>query len=92
MIIERIVWVSKLKDVKNYLFSLNEWFIILTHFSLASLFWDLGKQYRPRSDATERGVWLEASLFANRNFYPKKNKNETVHQTPLKLEMDSPNS
>ena len=28
----------------------------LTHMSLASLFWDLGKQWRPRSDATGRGV------------------------------------
>ena len=31
-------------------------FIALTHISLASHFWDIGKQCRPRSDATERGV------------------------------------
>ena len=28
----------------------------LTHISLASHFWDIGKQCRPRSDAAERGV------------------------------------
>ena len=43
----------------------------LTHISLASLFGDLGKQCRPRSDATERGVWSGSDLFANRNFYQK---------------------
>ena len=29
---------------------------IITHISLASQFWDIGKQCRPRSDAAERGV------------------------------------
>ena len=28
---------------------------ILTHISLASNFWDISKQCRPRSDAAERG-------------------------------------
>ena len=28
-------------------------FVNLTHISLASFLWDIGKQYRPRSDATE---------------------------------------
>ena len=43
--------------------------IVLTHISLASHFWDTGKQCRPRSDAAERGVWSGPSLFAYRNFY-----------------------
>ena len=52
-------------------------------------FGTLGKQCRPRSDAIERSVWSGSALFANRNFYKKSNKNETEHQTPLKLEIDS---
>ena len=40
----------------------------LTHIILASYFWDIGKQCRPRS---ERGVWSGSSLFANRNIYSK---------------------
>ena len=30
--------------------------LILTFISLASFLWDIGKQWRPRTDATERGV------------------------------------
>ena len=37
---------------------------ILTHFSLASLLWDIGKQNSPRCDAAERGVPSGAILFA----------------------------
>ena len=44
---------------------------ILTHISLASHFWDISKQCRPRSDAAERGVWSGSSLFADRNIYSK---------------------
>ena len=44
---------------------------VLTHISLASHFWDICKQRRPRSDAAERGVWSGSSLFAHRNFYSK---------------------
>ena len=41
----------------------------LTHLSLASLLWDIGKQNSPRCDATERGgVPSGAILFAQRNF------------------------
>ena len=36
----------------------------LTHLSLASLLWDIGKQNSPRCDATERGVPSGAILFA----------------------------
>ena len=31
----------------------------------------IGKQCRPRSDASESGVWSGSSLFANRNIYSK---------------------
>ena len=48
----------------------------LTHISLASHLWDIGKQCRPRSDATERGVWSGSTLFAHKNFYQKYDKNE----------------
>ena len=36
----------------------------LTHISLASYKRNIGKQCRPRSDATERGVWSGSTLFA----------------------------
>ena len=48
---------------------------ILTHLSLASLLWDIGKQHSPRCDAAERGVPSGAILFAYRNFIKKLNKN-----------------
>ena len=37
---------------------------VLTHLSLASLLWDIGKQNSPRCDAAERGVPSGAILFA----------------------------
>ena len=46
----------------------------LTHLSLASLLWDIGKQNSPRCDAAERGVPSGAILFANRIFVEKLNK------------------
>ena len=39
-------------------------FHCLTHLSLASHLWDIGKQNSPRCDATERGVSSGAILFA----------------------------
>ena len=36
----------------------------LTHLSLKSLLWDIGKQNSPRWDAAERGVPSGAILFA----------------------------
>ena len=36
----------------------------LTHLSLASVLWDIGKQNSPRYDAAERGVPSGAILFA----------------------------
>ena len=44
---------------------------LLTHLSLASFLWDVGKQYSPRWDAAERGVPSGAILFAQRNFIEK---------------------
>ena len=43
----------------------------LTHLSLASLLWVIGKQNSPRCDAAERGVPSGAILFAQRNFFGK---------------------
>ena len=40
----------------------------LTHISLASHFWYIGKHCRPR------GVWSGSTLFAHRNFYQKYDK------------------
>ena len=67
-------------------------FCLLTHLSLASFLWDIGKQCRPRSDTAERGVLSGSSLFAYRMFYQNFNKNENYHPTSLKTEMDLSNS
>ena len=45
--------------------------IVLTHLSLASLLWDIGKQHSPGCDAAERGVPSGAILFAWKNFIEK---------------------
>ena len=45
--------------------------IKLTHLSLASFLWDIGKQNSPRCDAAERGIPSGAILFAWRNFIEK---------------------
>ena len=44
---------------------------VLTHISLASLLWDIGKQYSPRCDAAKCDVPSGALLFAQRNFIEK---------------------
>ena len=49
-------------------------FILLTHLSLASFLWDIGKQNSPRCDAAKRGVPSGAFLFAQRNFIEKRDK------------------
>ena len=46
----------------------------LTHLSLASHLWDIGKHYSHRCDAAERGIPSGAILFAYRNFIKKWNK------------------
>ena len=59
---------------------------ILTHISLASFLWDIGKQCRPRSDATEYGVWSGSppSVYLQTVLLKSKKK----HLTTLKTEMD----
>ena len=57
-----------------HLISHNSQFDKLTHLSLASLLWDIGKQNSPRCDAAERGVPSGAILFAQRNFIEKSDK------------------
>ena len=59
---------------------------LLTHLSLASLLWDIGKQNSPRCDAAERGVPSGAILFAYRNFIEKWSKILKSHLWPLKNE------
>ena len=46
------------------IFSFQPKMMNLTHLSLASLLWDIGKQNSPRCDAAERGVPSGAILFA----------------------------
>ena len=53
---------------------LKKYKLILTHLSLASLLWDIGKQTRLRCDAAERGVPSGAILFALKIFIEKLNK------------------
>ena len=41
---------------------------------MASLLWDIGRQYSPRCDAAERSIPSGAILFPYRNFVEKRNK------------------
>ena len=41
----------------------------LTHLSLASFLWDIGKQWKTRSDAAECGVWSGIALFAYKMYF-----------------------
>ena len=43
----------------------------LTHISLASFLWDIGKENSPRWDAAKRGVPSGAILFAEKIFIEK---------------------
>ena len=43
-------------------------FYQLTHISLSSFLWDIGKQNSPRCDAAKRGVPSGTILFTYRNF------------------------
>ena len=67
--------------------SIFSWWLklALTHLSLASLLWDIGKQYSPRCDAAEHGIPSEAILFAYRNCIEKWNKILNSHLRPLKM-------
>ena len=54
----------------------------LTHFSLVSYLWDIGKQYSPKFDTAERGVPSGAILFAKRMKFkitPDASKNYCGH-------------
>ena len=72
------------------------WFMtdqVLTHISLASRLWDIGKLYSPRCDAAERGVPSGAILIAQRNFIEKRDKkikitpNTPINEKQEKLEI-----
>ena len=57
---------------------------VLTHLSLFSHKWDIGKQCRPRSDAAKRGVWSGSTLFAlSSKISTKHANNKKTNQTPL---------
>ena len=43
---------------------IQESFLHLTHLCVESQKRDIGKEYRPRSDAAERGVWSGSTYFA----------------------------
>ena len=73
-------------EIGTYLVFTIYW--VLTHLSLASLLWDIGKQYSPRCDASECGVLSGAILFAYRNFVEKWNKILKSHLQPLKMKVD----
>ena len=61
----------------------------LSHISLVSFLWDIGKQNRPRCDAAKRGVPSGAILFADMIIIEKLNKNEKSLLEPLKMKVDS---
>ena len=55
----------------------------LTHLCLASHKWDIGKPFRPRSDAAERGVWSGSKLFAlSSEISTKHDNNKNLLDTP----------
>ena len=55
----------------------------LSHITLASLLWNIGKQCRPRSHMTLWGVWSRSLMFAYRNFNYKQNINKKYTWHPL---------
>ena len=61
---------------------------ILTHLCLASNKRDIGKQCRPRSDATERSVWSWSTLFALSTEIAIKHILSNINHTTVLLEMD----
>ena len=82
--------ITKICLLDGHVFIMWKKELILTHLSLASLLWDIGKQNSPRWDAAERGVPSGAILFAYRNFIEKLNKIKRSLLTPLKMKVDSP--
>ena len=53
--------------------------IRITHISLSSFLWDIGKQNSPRSNAAKRGVPSEAILFAYKSLFCKLHKAHFLH-------------
>ena len=84
---ENKIW--RVSSLFKYFIEINQ--VKLTHLSLASLLWDIGKQYSPRCDAAEPGVPSGAILFAYRNIIEKWNKILKSHLRPLKMKVDSSN-
>ena len=78
------------EELLRLFFSCCGSFDALTHISLGSLLWDIGKQYSPRCDAADRGVPSGAILFALRNFIEKWIKNSKSFLMPFKMKVDSP--
>ena len=68
--LQRSIGASKFNLVQNF------YNPRLTHLSLASFLWDIGKQNSTRCDAAKRGVPSGATLFAYRVFIEKCNENE----------------
>ena len=62
---------SALFRLSSFILYLNVATTALTHISMASILWDIGKQYSSRCDAAERGVPSGAILFAQRNLIEK---------------------
>ena len=62
----------------------------LTNLSLASFLWDICKQWIPRLDAAQFGVWSGSPLFAYRMFYQHLNKDENCYSTTIQTEIDWP--
>ena len=58
---------------KDQVFKVNVWTnyvsFSLTHISLASFLWDIGKQCKTRQDAAKCGVWSGSPLFAYMRFF-----------------------
>ena len=67
----------------------------LTHISLVSFLWDIGKQSKPRSDVAKHDVWRDVwsgfPLFAYRMILQNLSKSEKYHPTTFKTEMDRSN-
>ena len=61
----------------------------LTHISLTSFLWGIGKQCRTRWDPAERGIWSGSPSFAYRMFY-KNLRKWKWHPVPLKMKSPGP--
>ena len=64
------------------IFSINVALCILTHISIVSLFWDLGKQCKPISDAAEHGADQGLHCLLAGNSIKNKIKIDNAPDTP----------